>query len=132
MIYPGNEVVTGYKGLCISCHKYLKIQTAKGECRWCYEKSKPNYKDRYQDKNLKLRYGISLADKQTMKRNQYGKCLICTRTEDEIGTQLVVDHCYKTGKVRGLLCYACNSAIGKLQDSIEIIERALNYLKSNV
>jgi predicted Zn-dependent protease len=42
-----------------------------------------------------------------------------------------VDHCHKTGQVRGILCNICNLGIGLLNDSVEIIESALNYLKNS-
>lgn len=39
-----------------------------------------------------------------------------------------IDHCHDTGRVRGVLCWDCNSAIGKLGDNKEGIQRALQYL----
>ena len=39
-----------------------------------------------------------------------------------------VDHCHATGRVRGILCYGCNGAIGVLGDSIEVLESAQRYL----
>ncbi|MFJ3233170.1 endonuclease VII domain-containing protein [Streptomyces sp. NPDC086787] len=38
-----------------------------------------------------------------------------------------VDHCHKTGRVRGVLCFNCNSAIGKLGDSPDAVRRAAAY-----
>lgn len=43
-----------------------------------------------------------------------------------------VVHCHKTGKVRGLLCFNCNTGIGKLKDDIELLKRAVEYLERNL
>ncbi|GGU95119.1 hypothetical protein GCM10010260_33080 [Streptomyces filipinensis] len=42
-----------------------------------------------------------------------------------------VDHCHKTGRVRGVLCFNCNSAIGKLGDNPGPVCRAAAYLEGN-
>jgi hypothetical protein len=42
-----------------------------------------------------------------------------------------VDHCHKTGRVRGVLCFNCNSAIGKLGDDPDAVRRAAAYLEGN-
>lgn len=42
---------------------------------------------------------------------------------------LVIDHCHVTGKVRGLLCNGCNTALGAFQDDPKVLRRAISYLK---
>jgi hypothetical protein len=66
---------------------------------------------------------------ETMLESQNYSCSICSKkhTDDK---KLHVDHCHTTGKVRGLLCNNCNNGIGKLKDSTELLEKAINYLKT--
>ena len=40
-----------------------------------------------------------------------------------------IDHDHKTGHVRGLLCYYCNTGIGNFDDSISRLESAITYLE---
>ena len=54
-------------------------------------------------------------------------CKIC---EKECKT--VLDHCHDTLKFRGWLCQSCNIGIGKLKDSVEMLERAIKYLKGEL
>ena len=42
---------------------------------------------------------------------------------------LVIDHCHKTHKVRGLLCHICNTALGQLNDSIDLLKKSIEYLE---
>lgn len=64
-------------------------------------------------------------------------CKICEKPEllTLKGTlkQLSVDHNHKTKAVRGLLCADCNHGIGKLKsdEGIEILQRAINYIKES-
>jgi len=86
---------------------------------------------------LLKQYGMTKEQYEVMLKSQGGKCAICRRTEREKGTSkwllhLSVDHCHKTGKVRGLLCRQCNSAIGRLQDDPSIVRRAADYLEGNL
>src|SRR4051812_36980393 len=60
------------------------------------------------ESKYRARYGITLEDKLEMLRNQDGKCIICGEEMD----RMVVDHCHKTGKVRGILCDNCNRGLG--------------------
>lgn len=75
---------------------------------------------------LKRTFGLSLEDYLEMKRKQEDKCKICktfyTRTD------LAVDHCHKTGKIRGLLCNKCNNGLGCYSDNIELMYAAIDYL----
>jgi hypothetical protein len=45
---------------------------------------------------------------------------------------LAVDHCHKTGKIRGLLCHYCNIALGGFKDSIESLKKAIKYLEGSI
>lgn len=75
---------------------------------------------------LKRTYGISVEDYRGMLEQQQGLCAIC---DGNYGERLFVDHCHETGKVRALLCYACNSALGYLRDDPEIARNAVRYLE---
>lgn len=57
-----------------------------------------------------------------------GLCQICGNLNN-IGQKLFRDHDHKTMKDRGWLCHKCNTGIGGLCDSIEILEKAISYLK---
>jgi len=54
------------------------------------------------------------------------RCDICGRT----GIKMVVDHDHKTGKIRGLLCYNCNLAIGNAFDDIARLMAMIRYLET--
>ncbi|WP_318036747.1 endonuclease domain-containing protein [Streptomyces chengmaiensis] len=55
-----------------------------------------------------------------------GVCAICPSAPAEH-----VDHWSKTGRVRGVLCFNCNSAIGKLGDDPDTVGRAAAYSEGN-
>lgn len=56
-------------------------------------------------------------------------CPVCERRMQRNGSiRMCIDHCHKTGKLRGIICNDCNSAIGKLGDSVETLTKALDYL----
>lgn len=58
---------------------------------------------------------------------QGGKCAIC---EEKCVTnkELAIDHCHKTGRIRGLLCMRCNTALGMFRDNPLLLEKAYIYL----
>jgi hypothetical protein len=73
------------------------------------------------------KYGLTIEDYSKMVSAQGGACAICGSVE-----KLAVDHDHKTGAVRGLLCYRCNTGIGFLKDSTSVLASAIRYLeKSN-
>lgn len=58
---------------------------------------------------------------------QRGVCKIC-KNPQMVGTKLDVDHDHATGKIRGLLCRHCNTGIGLLRDSANLLFEALIYI----
>jgi hypothetical protein len=78
---------------------------------------------RQRARNIKARYGLSLAEFETIKDKQRGVCAVCGCTR-----KLLVDHCHTTGRVRGLLCQKCNTGIGFLGDDLNGLTKAVQYL----
>ncbi len=79
---------------------------------------------------LKKKYGITLEDYQALFTKQNGCCAICGTTQSAWG-KLAVDHNHDSGEVRGLLCFNCNTSIGKLNDDPALLRRAAEYLEES-
>jgi hypothetical protein len=85
-------------------------------------------------------YGLSIESLQEFLHRQAGRCAICRKRwqdctkakrthDDAVFLQyLYVDHAHQTGKVRGLLCNACNTAIGLFEEDRSRLLSALSYL----
>ncbi|MFR0353710.1 endonuclease VII domain-containing protein [Streptomyces sediminimaris] len=71
---------------------------------------------------LKRRYGRTGAERDETVASRRGLRVICPRVP-----AVHVDHCRRTGRVRGVLCFNCNSAIGKLGDDPDAVRRAAAY-----
>lgn len=81
------------------------------------------------------KFHMSSQDYDRMLRAQGGVCAICGHPETARGCRgtlkdLAVDHCHKTGRVRGLLCANCNQGLGRFKDDSLLLERASRYLES--
>jgi hypothetical protein len=85
-----------------------------------------------QGTHLKRRYGISIEEYKKIAISQNNKCAICRKVEARLTNKrknfLSVDHCHNTGKIRGLLCNACNIGLGKFKDNPLLLKKALKYL----
>lgn len=83
---------------------------------------------------LKSTYGITEEQYAALYATHDGGCWICEEKKDYF---LHVDHNHKCcpgtkscGKcIRGLLCFKCNTALGNVNDDVELLQRAINYIK---
>jgi hypothetical protein len=75
---------------------------------------------------LKYNYGISVEDYNKLLEFQDGVCAVCKQSSDK---NFHVDHNHVTGEVRGLLCQACNKAIGFLKEDPNIFLSAYEYME---
>lgn len=86
---------------------------------------------------LRRTYGMTDQQFAELLAKQDGRCAICGRdkaTNEVLAPgrkpkSMSVDHCHATGKVRGLLCAACNRAIGLFKDDPTLCEAAAAYLR---
>ncbi|MEW2523967.1 endonuclease VII domain-containing protein [Streptomyces sp. NPDC047071] len=100
----------------------LNATSSDGYSSYC----KPCRAERNRRDYFKRTYGITIEDRDEMIAEQKGLCVICLKTPPAH-----VDHCHETGRVRGVLCFNCNSAIGKLGDDPDALRRAISYLEGN-
>ncbi len=78
------------------------------------------------------KYGMTQEDYDNKLKSQNGLCAICNKKQKSGRNQnLVVDHDHESGKVRDLLCNSCNVALGLFQDSIDILDKSIRYLKKH-
>jgi len=96
------------------------------------EKSKKYYiknKNKIKCSELRRNFNITLEDYNNILKRQKNRCAICGIDKCKTGRNFAVDHCHKTGNVRGLLCALCNTGIGKLNDDIKLLKKAIKYLE---
>ena len=125
-LFPkANGKARGYAWVCKQCKKEIRIAKHQSMTEEDVKAQNKNYW-------LKSSYGISLDEFNVKLKNQHHKCAICECDETEAYSQkLFVDHCHTTKKIRGLLCHACNIAIGNFKDSTENLKKAIAYLEEH-
>jgi hypothetical protein len=76
------------------------------------------------------KYGLTQERYLELLVEQNFQCVIC-KTKEPGGrhNNWHVDHNHDTGRVRGLLCWLCNSGLGKFKDRVDLLENAVKYLK---
>lgn len=87
-----------------------KNKTVRSICKECA--SREQRKRKYNLTNIQLEELFKDA-----------KCQICLVTKN-----LVIDHCHKTNRVRGIICKKCNTSIGGLLDDWKLVKKAYEYL----
>lgn len=83
---------------------------------------------------------LSIEEYEKMILEQNNTCAICKKPEKRLARSglyiapLCLDHCHNCKDkgqhiIRGLLCHNCNSAMGKLDDNIDILKSMISYLE---
>jgi hypothetical protein len=79
---------------------------------------------RYKGVKAKRQYGLTEAERDALIVSQGGACCIRLAALPEH-----VDHCHETGRVRGVLCFSCNAALGQFKDRPDVMRRAAAYVE---
>ncbi len=114
---------------CVHGH-IAKRRTRTGYCMECQN---TRIREQGRDYNLRSKYDITLVEYEEFLKKQNGVCKLCGLVEKAIDKywknlkRLAVDHCHKTGKIRGLLCSSCNIGIGNLKHNPELLRKAALY-----
>jgi hypothetical protein len=135
--YKSSRNKDGYRFVCKTCEneynrKYDKTYYPKNQenilkkKRSWYSKNKVTVKNRM----LKKSYNIELHEYENLSNKQNNCCAICEVHQSNLTKSLAVDHDHKTGKIRGLLCGNCNTALGLLKENVELYQKSIIYIES--
>ncbi len=88
------------------------------------------------DRSLRRKYNLTLAEYNEKLKSQNYVCAICEEPEKSFSStgslkKLAVDHCHTSEGIRDLLCWRCNGALGKVNDSVELLQKMIDYLNKH-
>jgi len=117
--------------LCPKCGEVGEFYSGDGWCKTCTGIRNRQWAienpDKIKDRQLRRTYGITLEDYAALLDQQGGVCRLCGKPPSK--KSLHVDHCHESGKIRGLLCSKCNTALGLANDSPDLLRRMAFYLE---
>lgn len=112
----------GYMPMCKPCrNQYWKDHRSGNE-----DARKRHIQTVLRSKMLKA-YGLTPHDYENLVREQGDRCKLCGSSEHGRNTRFRswnVDHCHKSGAVRGLLCNSCNTSLGHYEKLVDQFGRA--------
>lgn len=96
------------------------------------EKNKRKFSILKNNAYIKRKYNITREEYDKLLVNQNNRCKCCGKEGGIENKQMLhLDHCHKTGKIRGFLCDNCNRALGMVKDNINTLQEMINYLNSH-
>ena len=97
-----------------------------------YQNWRKNNLEHANDLDRLRSYGLPKGRYAKILALQKNCCAICKINTPAPKKTFCVDHCHKTGKVRGLLCLNCNTMLGHAKDDVERLKAAINFLSKDV
>lgn len=131
--------------ICRNCGKEQSLgcfskdkHTKDGRCFHCKScvslnhkmRPRPNFSALNKRRHLKSKYNMTLEKYNQMFEDQRGVCAVCGVPAGDLKRNLAVDHNHRTGKIRGLLCFACNSLIGRIEKNPLLIPTMMKYIRT--
>lgn len=130
---------------CCRCRISLPVEqsgTKNAYCRPCEAELRRVSRGSFEDQSRVMdayrfkKFGLSPEGYLAMLEKQQGLCAVCgkpetakSRSAGRATKALAVDHDHETGKIRGLLCQRCNTALGLLREDEGIVQSLLAYLR---
>ena len=99
-----------------------KMRVHSRKWRACHPEQRKQHSRKHSLKKL----GLTPGKYEELLLAQSGCCAICGCRPKRT---LAVDHDHKTGHVRGLLCWCCNSGLGQFKDQLKLLKKAADYLR---
>lgn len=115
---------------CLDCQARAQREYAKRpevraparEYKRAWRKANP---DKVRAADRRRTYGVTDAEVEKLLSEQEGRCRIC-----RVGDADSLDHCHATGRIRAMLCRACNAGLGLFRDEPRLLRAAAAYLEN--
>lgn len=108
---------------------YKNIDARRAYSREYAKRKRRQYKPgELRERNLKAKFNLTSEQYELLLSTQSGVCGICEE-KCSVRSFLSVDHDHATGRIRGLLCSACNMALGGFKDSRDLLNKAILWLE---
>lgn len=124
-VCPCGVQFRGQREICIKCRKRQERKEHPERFATKYKENRQAFLAR---RRLD-RYGVTPEKFSRMLAACGGCCEVC-RIPFGGPVRRCIDHCHRTGKVRGLLCHKCNTAAGQAGDSPELLRKLAAYLEA--
>lgn len=113
--------------------KHTSSDGKKSKCKECANKTYREWqpkRDKISSKkwNIKKNYGLTWEEYSGLLESQKGNCAICECDMSKVKQGPCIDHCHKTGVIRGLLCAWCNRGLGLFKDNKKSLLGAMVYI----
>ena len=121
---PRNKPTSDKTRLCVKCNIVKDINDfyLLHNPLWINKVCKTCNAERSRKYNYKNRDNLNVEEAETL-RKKINICQICGSNKN-----LHIDHIHGTGKIRGILCFSCNAALGLLKDKRDLCLKAADYL----
>jgi hypothetical protein len=109
------------------CHNSKGLYKKAQRCKKCSAKITADFREVNHNKYYAAKFKTTeeIIEKVLSK----DVCDICGKQASKLRRH-AIDHCHKTGKIRGLLCDTCNKGLGLFYDNIDLMQKAIDYLRS--
>lgn len=76
---------------------------------------------------LKYKYNSTVEEIDKLRQYQDNQCALCKK-DFALIKKSTTDHDHKTNMIRGILCSKCNTSLGGFSDSVEMLQKAIEYI----
>ena len=136
---PRTHCMRGHELTAANTYAYVSKQGNKiRDCKQCATEKNHRRHQQLRENHLNRNFNITQARYDALLAEQGGGCKVCGTKEPGGMGAFHVDHDHSCcpdkkccGKcIRGLLCRRCNDMLGKVEDSIEVLQEMIAYLQS--
>ena len=122
---PSKEAISKYRSKPEIKERYARQQRE----RRANNPEKYRAYSKISERRRKLKkYGLTESSYNQLLEEQFNLCAIC-KEPNKLKRDWHVDHCHKTGKIRGILCHHCNLMLGNAKDNRLILSSGVDYLE---